>query len=208
MYIIYIISSQWPKFPGGPSSQVPKFPVAQLPRWPKFPGGPSSQVAQVPGGPSSQVAQVPRCPSSQWPKFPVAQVPRGPKFPGAQVPGGPSSQWPKFPVAEVPGGPKCRGPSSRGQLKTIKQSSFLPCIASKWFHFFFSVSSSHSSYSFLAPLVKMHRKTRIERAHRLRSTTWTGTPKIQGGTAFVAPSVRVISRVRKMVSKSPKAAST
>ena len=84
MYIIYIISSQWPKFPGGPSSQVPKFPVAQLPRWPKFPGGPSSQVAQVPGGPSSQVAQVPRCPSSRWPKFPVAQVP-----------GGPSSQWPK-----------------------------------------------------------------------------------------------------------------
>ena len=93
MYIIYIISSQWPKFPGGPSSQV----------------------AQVPGGPSSQVAQVPRCPSSRWPKFPVAQVPRWPKFPGAQVPGGPSSRWPKFPVAEVPSGPKCCGPSSRGR---------------------------------------------------------------------------------------------
>ena len=67
MYIIYIISFQWPKFPGGPSSQVPKFPVAQ-----------------VPGGPSSQVAQVPRCSSSRWPKFPVAQVPSGR-----------SSQWPK-----------------------------------------------------------------------------------------------------------------
>ena len=92
------------------------FPVAQVPRWPKFPGGPSSQVAQVPSGPSSQVAQVPRCPSSRWPKFPVAQVPRWPKFPGAQVPGGPSSRWPKFPVAEVPSGPKCRGPSSQGHL--------------------------------------------------------------------------------------------
>ena len=67
----------------------PKFPVAQVLRWPKFSGGPSSQVpkfpvAQVPGGPSSQVAQVPRCSSSRWPKFPVAQVPSGR-----------SSQWPK-----------------------------------------------------------------------------------------------------------------
>ena len=133
MYIIYIISSQWPKFPGGPSSQVPKFPVAQVPRWPKFPvaqflrwpkfpGGPSSQVAQVPGGPSSQVAQVPRGPSSRWPKFPVAQVPRWPKFPGAQVPSGPSSRWPKFPVAQVPGGPSSQWPK---QLQNIGCQAYL-----------------------------------------------------------------------------------